>query len=154
MSTDWEMKSALFQNVVVGATKTLTANSQLVVEVTSNTLLTFKLKGTDGATRTATPSINLNRSIHHGIYNRAYNPWPHLLGNTVNIQLHIHNWTVSATIRAWGPSCTGCRDRAHRGMIMLQSLLRSFDLTAANPIAYAYAQLEASGEFPEATWNI
>ncbi len=43
-ATDWEMKGALFQNVVVGATKTLTANSQLVVEVTSNTLLTFKLK--------------------------------------------------------------------------------------------------------------
>ena len=28
------------------------------------------------------------------------------------------------------------------------------DLTAANPIAYAYAQLEASGQFPEATWNV
>ena len=53
-ATDWEMKGALFQNVVVGATKTLTANSQLVVEVTSNTLLTFKLKGTDGTTRTTT----------------------------------------------------------------------------------------------------
>ena len=56
-ATDWEMKGALFQNVVVGATKTLTANSQLVVEVTSNTLLTFKLKGTDGATRTATLAL-------------------------------------------------------------------------------------------------
>lgn len=54
---DWEMKGALFQNVVVGATKTLTANSQLVVEVTSNTLLTFKLKGTDGTTRTATLAL-------------------------------------------------------------------------------------------------
>jgi hypothetical protein len=56
-ATDWEMKGALFQNVVVGATKTLTANSQLVVEVTSNTLLTFKLKGTDGTTRTATLAL-------------------------------------------------------------------------------------------------
>ena len=56
-ATDWEMKGALFQNVVVGATKTLTANSQLVVEVTSNTLLTFKLKGTDGTTRTATLTL-------------------------------------------------------------------------------------------------
>jgi len=28
------------------------------------------------------------------------------------------------------------------------------DIPAANPIAYAYAALEASGEFPEATWNI
>lgn len=56
-ATDWEMKGALFQNVVVGATKTLTANSQLVVEATSNSLLTFKLKGTDGVTRTATLSL-------------------------------------------------------------------------------------------------
>ena len=56
-ATDWEMKGALFQNVVVGATKTLTANSQLVVEVTSNSLLTFKLKGTDGTTRTATLAL-------------------------------------------------------------------------------------------------
>ena len=56
-ATDWEMKGALFQNVVVGATKTLTANSQLVVEVTSNSLLTFKLKGTDGTTRTATLTL-------------------------------------------------------------------------------------------------
>lgn len=56
-ATDWEMKGALFQNVTVGAAKTLTANSQLVVEVTSNSLLTFKLKGTDGVTRTATLSL-------------------------------------------------------------------------------------------------
>ena len=56
-ATDWEMKGALFQNVVVGATKTLTANSQLVVEATSNSLLTFKLKGTDGVTRTATLTL-------------------------------------------------------------------------------------------------
>ncbi len=28
------------------------------------------------------------------------------------------------------------------------------DLTEANPIAYAYAQLEASGEFPDAIWNV
>ena len=56
-ATDWEMKGALFQNVTVGAAKTLTANSQLVVEVTSNSLLTFKLKGTDGTTRTATLAL-------------------------------------------------------------------------------------------------
>jgi len=56
-ATDWEMKGALFQNVTVGAAKTLTANSQLVVEVTSNSLLTFKLRGTDGVTRTATLSL-------------------------------------------------------------------------------------------------
>jgi len=28
------------------------------------------------------------------------------------------------------------------------------DLQADNPIAYAYALLEASGEFTEATWNV
>jgi hypothetical protein len=28
------------------------------------------------------------------------------------------------------------------------------DITADNPIAYAYAQLEASGLYPDATWNI
>ena len=56
-AANWTMQGAIFQNVSVGTTLTLTANSQLVVEVTSNTLLTFKLKGTDGTTRTATLTL-------------------------------------------------------------------------------------------------
>lgn len=36
----------------------------------------------------------------------------------------------------------------------LRSLATSMDLQADNPIAYAYTLLEASGEFPDATWNI
>lgn len=28
------------------------------------------------------------------------------------------------------------------------------DITAANPIAYAYAALEDSGRYPDATWNV
>ncbi len=56
-AANWTMQGAIFQNVSVGTTLTLTANSQLVVEVTSNTLLTFKLKGTDGTTRTATLAL-------------------------------------------------------------------------------------------------
>ena len=56
-AANWTMQGAIFQNVSVGTTLTLTANSQLVVEVTSNSLLTFKLKGTDGTTRTATLTL-------------------------------------------------------------------------------------------------
>jgi len=56
-AANWTMQGAIFQNVSVGTTLTLTANSQLVVEVTSNSLLTFKLKGTDGTTRTATLAL-------------------------------------------------------------------------------------------------
>jgi len=36
----------------------------------------------------------------------------------------------------------------------LRSLATNMDLQADNPIAYAYALLEASGEFTEATWNV
>ena len=36
----------------------------------------------------------------------------------------------------------------------LRSLATNMDLQADNPIAYTYALLEASGEFPDATWNV
>ena len=33
-------------------------------------------------------------------------------------------------------------------------MLPTIDLPSANPVDYGYKLLEASGEFPEATWNI
>ena len=36
----------------------------------------------------------------------------------------------------------------------LRSLPTEINLLAVNPIDYAYKLLEASGEFPEATWNV
>lgn len=39
------------------ASTTPTINGQLVVEKTSNTVLTFKLKGSDGTVRTATMTL-------------------------------------------------------------------------------------------------
>lgn len=33
-------------------------------------------------------------------------------------------------------------------------VLATADLPAANPVDYGYQLLEASGEFPDATWNI
>jgi len=36
----------------------------------------------------------------------------------------------------------------------LRSYETNLDLQAANPVDYAYKLLEASGEFPEATWNV
>jgi len=36
----------------------------------------------------------------------------------------------------------------------LRSPQTELDLQAANPVDYGYKLLEASGEFPEATWNI
>ena len=33
-------------------------------------------------------------------------------------------------------------------------VLDTADLPSANPVDYGYKLLEASGEFPEATWNI
>ncbi len=35
-----------------------------------------------------------------------------------------------------------------------QRILATVDIPSPNPIAYAYSLLEASGEFPDATWNI
>ena len=36
----------------------------------------------------------------------------------------------------------------------LRSYETNLDLQAVNPVDYGYQLLEASGEFPEATWNI
>jgi len=36
----------------------------------------------------------------------------------------------------------------------LRSYETNLDLQAANPVDYGYKLLEASGEFPEATWNV
>ena len=36
----------------------------------------------------------------------------------------------------------------------LRSYETNLDLQAANPVDYGYQLLEASGQFPEATWNI
>jgi len=36
----------------------------------------------------------------------------------------------------------------------LRSLATNMDLQAANPVDYGYKLLEASGEFPDATWNV
>lgn len=36
----------------------------------------------------------------------------------------------------------------------LPSFTTQLSLQAANPVAYAYALLEASGEFIDATWNV
>jgi len=36
----------------------------------------------------------------------------------------------------------------------LRSPETELDLQTANPVEYAYKLLEASGEFPEATWNV
>jgi len=35
-----------------------------------------------------------------------------------------------------------------------QRILATVDIPSPNPIAYAYSLLEASGQFPEATWNV
>lgn len=35
-----------------------------------------------------------------------------------------------------------------------QRILATVALPAANPVDYGYQLLEASGEFPEATWNV
>ncbi len=36
----------------------------------------------------------------------------------------------------------------------LRSYETNLDLQAANPVDYGYKLLEASGEFPDATWNV
>ena len=36
----------------------------------------------------------------------------------------------------------------------LRSYETNLDLQAVNPVDYGYKLLEASGEFPEATWNV
>ena len=36
----------------------------------------------------------------------------------------------------------------------LRQYQTDLNLQANNPVAYAYALLEASGEFPDATWNV
>jgi hypothetical protein len=36
----------------------------------------------------------------------------------------------------------------------LRSTQTELDLQAANPVDYGYKLLEASGEFPDATWNV
>ena len=36
----------------------------------------------------------------------------------------------------------------------LPSLVTDLELVANNPVEYAYKLLEASGQFPDATWNI
>jgi len=40
------------------------------------------------------------------------------------------------------------------GFSSLQVFATDLNLQANNPVAYAYALLEASGEFPDATWNV
>ena len=40
------------------------------------------------------------------------------------------------------------------GFIEQPSLVPDMELVANNPVDYGYQLLEASGEFPDATWNI
>ena len=40
------------------------------------------------------------------------------------------------------------------GFIEQPSLVPDLELVANNPLDYGYKLLEASGEFPEATWNV
>ena len=40
------------------------------------------------------------------------------------------------------------------GFIEQPSLVPDLELVANNPVDYGYQLLEASGEFPEATWNV
>lgn len=60
------------------------------------------------------------------------------------IEVHLLHF-VSAI--AAGSSCDPLFSEQH-------SLETNLDLTSKNPIAYGYKLLEASGLFPDATWNV
>ena len=61
---------------------------------------------------------------------------------------------TTCVLTAWDSQAA--RDADYAPLVWPSNLVifPTTDLSALNPIAYAYAQLEASGQFPEATWNI
>lgn len=61
---------------------------------------------------------------------------------------------TTCVLTAWDSQAA--REAGYASLMWTSNLINfdTTDLSAANPIAYAYAQLEASGQFPSATWNI
>jgi len=66
--------------------------------------------------------------------------------DTTQTVLKLEAWETQALRQEGVPALNWPND--------LRSLATNMDLQADNPIAYAYALLEASGEFTDATWNI
>lgn len=61
---------------------------------------------------------------------------------------------TTCVLTAWDSQAA--RDADYAPLVWPSNLVtfETTDLSALNPIAYAYAQLEAGGQFPSATWNV
>ena len=78
--------------------------------------------------------------------------YPQAYINVESVQTYKHNTFV--TLRAWEDQATR---QAELPPLQWELYIQEFpttDLSALNPIAYAYTLLEQSGEFADATWNV
>lgn len=66
--------------------------------------------------------------------------------DTTQTVLKLEAWETQALRQEGVPALNWPND--------LRSLATNMDLQADNPVDYAYQLLEASGEFPDATWNV
>ena len=72
--------------------------------------------------------------------------------DTQTTVVQLQTWTSQASRDNGGQSVPD--NWLPEGFSSLEVFATDLNLQANNPVAYAYALLEASGEFPDATWNV
>jgi hypothetical protein len=72
--------------------------------------------------------------------------------DTQRTVVQLQTWTSQASRTNGGQSVPD--NWLPNGFSSLEVFATDLNLQASNPIDYAYKSLEASGEFPDATWNV